>query len=315
MLFSDLLDLPEDAASVVGALGARQRAVVLVQVLDPDEADLGFSGKVRLKAIEGDAEVETDADAVRIHESRSLDLLNSALEEAKRLDNEMQQQEQDRKKAELLKAYRDALTAQIALRDETEAYTDKDNLTRRDRAALRSIANEQDSIREALEVILESTEELADAEVYTFAHGRLTKLTEAASNNLRETQPLAASRRQTAAIAVLQGIVESLQEDAPPRDDNFNDGGGGGGNNGDSGGQQPQQLLPPIAQLRLLRQMQADLLDRTRLTDELQGEPGVDSTTDLGAEQRQLGEIGSGIIEKMSEQSSEGQGQMPIQPE
>ena len=256
---------------------------------------------------------QIENDAVREHESRSLDLLTRALEEAQRLEDEMEQQEQERKKAELLKAYRDALTAQIALRDETETYADKENLTRRDRAALRGIADEQDSIRKALGIILESTEELADAEVFTFAHTRLNSLTETASANLRDAQAIAAARRQTAAVSVLQGIVESLQDDAPPKDDNFNDGAGGG--SGDSGGQQPQELLPPIAQLRLLRQMQSDLLNRTRLTDDLPGEPGVDTPSELGAEQRQLGAIGGGIIEKMNQQSGEGPGEMPIQPE
>ena len=256
---------------------------------------------------------DIDPDAVREHEARSLDLLKRAHEEAQRLEDQMQKQEQDRKKAELLKAYRDALTAQIALRDETEGYVGKENLTRRDRAQLRTIAAEQDSIRDALEIILESTEELAEAEVYTFAHERINALTTTASENLRAAAPTAAARRQTATIALLQGIVESLQDEAPPKDDDFNDGGGGGG--GDSGGQQPEELLPPIAQLRLLKMMQTDLLNRTRLTDELPGEPGVDSPAELGAEQRQLGKIGSGIIEKMSKQSGEGPGVKPIQPQ
>ena len=45
--------------------GGGPRALVLVQVLDPRERDLTFKGKVRLKAIEGDTIVVTDADAVR----------------------------------------------------------------------------------------------------------------------------------------------------------------------------------------------------------------------------------------------------------
>jgi len=256
---------------------------------------------------------QIEPDAVREHEARSLDILKRALEEAQRLEDKMQQQEQDRKKAELLEAYRDALTAQIALRDETDGYAAKDNLTRRDKASLRRIADEQESIAGALDIILESTDELADAEVFTFAHRRLGALSAAAAANLRDAAPAGAARRQTAAVAVLQGIVESLQDQAPPKDDDFNDGGGGGG--GDNGGQQPEELLPPIAQLRLLRLMQSDLLGRTRQTDEIPGEPGVDTPAELGSEQRQLGEIGGAIIEKMSQDSKEGPGVKPTQPE
>jgi uncharacterized protein (DUF58 family) len=65
LVLSDLLDLPSPAMAAVAALGARSRALVVVQVLDPVERDLGFSGKVRLRAIEQDRTVETDADAVR----------------------------------------------------------------------------------------------------------------------------------------------------------------------------------------------------------------------------------------------------------
>ena len=65
VLFSDLIDLHDDALRAVAALGGGPRALVLVQVLDPRERDLSFAGKVRLRAIEGDTIVVTDADAVR----------------------------------------------------------------------------------------------------------------------------------------------------------------------------------------------------------------------------------------------------------
>jgi uncharacterized protein (DUF58 family) len=65
IVFSDLIDLHADALRAVTALGSGPRALVLVQVLDPRERDLSFHGKVRLRAIEGNALVVTDADAVR----------------------------------------------------------------------------------------------------------------------------------------------------------------------------------------------------------------------------------------------------------
>lgn len=65
VVFSDLLDLPPGAAGEIAAMGGRGRALVVVQVLDPCERDLDFRGKVRLRAIEGSAEVVTAAAAVR----------------------------------------------------------------------------------------------------------------------------------------------------------------------------------------------------------------------------------------------------------
>jgi hypothetical protein len=65
VLFSDLLDLPERALASFTALATAGRCLIAVQVLDPSEIDLDFSGQVRLRAFEGDAVVEADADAVR----------------------------------------------------------------------------------------------------------------------------------------------------------------------------------------------------------------------------------------------------------
>jgi uncharacterized protein (DUF58 family) len=65
VLLSDLLDLPDGALSSFTALATSGRTLIAVQVLDPVEAELGFSGNVRLRSVEGDVVVEADADAVR----------------------------------------------------------------------------------------------------------------------------------------------------------------------------------------------------------------------------------------------------------
>jgi uncharacterized protein (DUF58 family) len=64
VLFSDFLDVPDEVVRRVAVLGA-ERVLVAVQVLDPVEVDLGFTGRVRLREIEGSAIVTTDADKVR----------------------------------------------------------------------------------------------------------------------------------------------------------------------------------------------------------------------------------------------------------
>jgi uncharacterized protein (DUF58 family) len=71
VLFSDLVDLPDAALSAFTALATRGRALVVVRVLDAVEEGLGFTGHVRLRALEGGAVVEADADAVRaVYEER-----------------------------------------------------------------------------------------------------------------------------------------------------------------------------------------------------------------------------------------------------
>jgi uncharacterized protein (DUF58 family) len=73
VLFSDLLDLPGRALAAFAALGAGGRGLFAVQILDPAEAELDFHGNVRLRALEGDAVVEADADTVRAEYRARLD--------------------------------------------------------------------------------------------------------------------------------------------------------------------------------------------------------------------------------------------------
>jgi uncharacterized protein (DUF58 family) len=70
---SDLLDLEEEDVRAVVSLGSGARALVLVQILDPRERDLSFRGTVRLRSIEGQALISTDADAVRAGYLRKLE--------------------------------------------------------------------------------------------------------------------------------------------------------------------------------------------------------------------------------------------------
>jgi uncharacterized protein (DUF58 family) len=65
VVLSDLLDLPAAAADRISAIAARGRILVVVQVLDPDEATLPFEGTVRLRSLEGSVVVETDVETTR----------------------------------------------------------------------------------------------------------------------------------------------------------------------------------------------------------------------------------------------------------
>lgn len=69
VVFSDLLDLPDDAADSIGALGTRGRPLAVVEVLDPEEATLPYEGPIRLRAAEAGpndvVSIQTDAPTVR----------------------------------------------------------------------------------------------------------------------------------------------------------------------------------------------------------------------------------------------------------
>jgi uncharacterized protein (DUF58 family) len=82
VFLSDLLDLPADAADRVASLASAGRVVLVVQVLDPAEVDLPYSGTVRLRASEGGAVVETDADTARPRYVKALADLTEGWREA-----------------------------------------------------------------------------------------------------------------------------------------------------------------------------------------------------------------------------------------
>jgi uncharacterized protein (DUF58 family) len=65
VLLSDLIDLPEETLDRFTALGMGGRVLLAVQVLDPVELTFPFEGTVRLRALEGGAVIETDADSTR----------------------------------------------------------------------------------------------------------------------------------------------------------------------------------------------------------------------------------------------------------
>ena len=65
ILFSDLLDLPRASAEAFAALGARDRILLAVRVLDPVEAEFPFNEPVRLKDSEGQTIIETDGAMAR----------------------------------------------------------------------------------------------------------------------------------------------------------------------------------------------------------------------------------------------------------
>lgn len=81
VVLSDLLDLPAGALEGFAALGARGRVLVVVQILDPDEADFPFEGHVLLRALEGKAAVETDAETVRDRYLQALEAQTSTWRE------------------------------------------------------------------------------------------------------------------------------------------------------------------------------------------------------------------------------------------
>ncbi len=248
-----------------------------------------------------------DAPLAQRHENVSLDRLEAALEEAQQQLEDAEQREREQRKRELKQAYTDAL----ALQNEISAQTDplvKDRLSRRERAEARDLGSREQELRETLRTLLAQYEEITAAGVFDYAHQRLDSQLDSVGTTLTAGKVTHTERRRQASIeSMLAGLIEAL-DDPESKQSDFDQGSSQGGE-GQSGQQQQEQLIPPLAELRLLRTMQQDLLDQTRMMDALGS--SQDEAREVGAVQDDLARQGEILIEKMKQQQ---QGQQPMPP-
>ncbi|MBL8876885.1 MAG: hypothetical protein JNM86_13900 [Phycisphaerae bacterium] len=238
-----------------------------------------------------------DSPAADRWERSALARLTEARDLARKLSERSEKSEQDKQREELRKAYDQSLQQQIAIRADTSGFVGKE-LSRRDRAAVRSLGEKQEELRVQLSELQTRTKELSEQGVFNFSHKRLDSLMDRAGSTLKDGVASAGvDGDQAASAALLRSLVDTLTE-AKNDDDFRNAEGGGGGGGGQQGG--PRPIIPPIAELKLLRALQQDAAGRTREASE---KPSDASTiAEIGRFQRELAEQGETLIKKLAEQ-------------
>jgi hypothetical protein len=241
------------------------------------------------------------------HERESLRLLRLAKAEARKLEQQAEQRETDRKRAELRRAYRDALEEQVAIQGQTEPLIGR-AVDRRERMQVRALGERQEALRASLDELRKETGEIDEAGVFSYAHERLDAATGIAGKKLRAGQAdRAVSRNQESAIRILHSLMQAL-DDAAQEDDEFRDeqqdesGGGGGGQSGE------QPLIPPFAELKLLRGMQQEAMEVTRAIDEARESAAPEELAAIAEFQRSLHQRADELVQKLQPQ------QLPAQP-
>ncbi len=273
---------------------------------------LSRAGDAQTRAIAGLRAEAPAAEAILLDEDESLDRLREARDEAARLDQQQQDLEQQQKKAELRAAYRALLERQTAVQKGIRPLADAAELDRRDRATARELAADQTSIRRDLADVLASSEELEEAKVIEYTHQALDEATARAANALAEARPAPALSDATRAVAYLQGLLEALREDEQG-DQQFAEGAGGGGGGG-GGGSGASALVPPVAELKLLRSLQAQVMIDTRLVGD--GVGGAADIERLGKAQRDLVELGQNLMQRLQQQGGGPAPEMrPLEPQ
>lgn len=250
-----------------------------------------------------------DPTGVQGSEEESLSRLKEARELAAKLQEQLQQQEQARKKAELIQAYRDLHERQAALQAETQPLAGA-AMDRRQRVMARQLGNQQAQIRVDAMDLLQKTEDLADAFVFQAGHQQIDTLAGQVVEDLRAATigPMQLMREQDIAerfLALATALQDSQSDQEFEEPGDANSGGGGGG-----GGGPPPPLVPPMAQLKLLRALQESVYRSTRLLDEsgaaLDEAARSARLDDLGASQKQLTDLAQQLIEMMQQQQEGG---------
>lgn len=249
------------------------------------------------KAIKGLRAATVDPVVVREHENTSLDSLKQARERAQKLDKEAEDREQRQKTAELQKAYREALEKQLALRGETAPFAEVAELSRRDRVLVRKLAEPQAAIRDSLADLVKKTADLQQAKVFDFAHKRLDSFTTRAAGALEGADARLALSQEDAAIKTLKGLIEAMS-DAKKKDDPFDKGQQDSGGEGNGQGEQKKKLIPPGRELKLLRALQADVLEQTAALEKTPGQTPKAAIEELANQQRAIAEVADDLLKR-----------------
>jgi hypothetical protein len=198
----------------------------------------------------------------------ALAALDNALAELKKLESKVNPNLNSKKLAEFVKQYEEIKKDQIAVKGTTEeletrrlAEDDKE-LDRLDKLKAGGLAITQGGLIDRING-LNKDPELGKIDVVVWMNQQVTESMDVSKTRLEKLQlgKLTASAQQ-AAVDRIQLIIDALKEEQA-RQSEFKSPSGGGGGGG--GGKPP--LVPPIAQLKLLKAMQLVVNDQTKAVD------------------------------------------------
>ena len=241
-----------------------------------------------------------DGEAANTAEERSLELLREAVELAAALAESVREMETLRQRGELLTAYRAFAERQIAVRSQALNLVSDEPLDRRRLVEARGLARSQEQIRQGLDELRASRTEVAESPVFRHVHELIDGWSRLVTDALgRGDVARRTTDRQQRIADSIGRLIEALALVAQQPEEFAGQRAGGGG----SGGGTPQ-LVPPIAELKLIRGMQEQVYNLTRVIDgrtDLDPAARTDQLRDLGQTQQTLRDLGLQLIEELKQ--------------
>ena len=233
-------------------------------------------------------------------EERSLALLREARSLAEQLEESVEQRELMRQRTEIVAAYREFAEREVALRTATLELLAQVPLDRRGLMNARRLGTAQEEIRVGLHDLRVTTPEILEAPVFSHVHARIDDWATQVTETLRGGElDQSAVRRQQRIADSIGRLIAALEDLITPPDKFAGSQGAGQGRQG-----QPPPLIPPIAELMLLRGMQEQVYEETRIVDAHTGiEAGErrERLAELGGDQRSLLRLGREMAEALQQ--------------
>lgn len=249
-----------------------------------------------------------DDDLIRDRLEESLGSLRSALELARTEQDAAQKKADDRRKDEIRSTYLDLseLQASIYLDSSDLLGEIVDEPSRRQTMRLRRLSIDQESIRLQLEGLLEEHPDLTESLLVTGIHEMVDAWSLEVSETLSEGDIDTRTLDQESMIMdSILNLVSALQDD-PSQPETFEQNERepqpGGEESGDgSSDSQPQPLIPPLAELEMLRSLQEQVYART-IRAEKNSDGDTRTLKDIADMQKRLHDLGTRLLEQMMEQ-------------
>lgn len=242
---------------------------------------------------------DSRTDAKRTQQD-SLTHLQDALKKVQQARKKEQNQQAKQRKQELQKLYNELAQKQDELRKAT-ADASQGPASRKQRADLIELGQQEADLRVKIAAVKERVESTL---IFLPVHEQLDQSLASVVADLRAGQggPLVVSEQEQIA-STLRAMADALKADSPPepfassKDPSGGDGGGGGG--------PAPKPVPPLAELKLLRQQQESVYLATRaIADAPPQTPGRDQALSrLATRQQRLAEMGKQMIEQLNKAS------------
>ncbi|WP_432798491.1 hypothetical protein [Poriferisphaera sp. WC338] len=291
-------------------LQIRRRTQAAVQVALGSDQTKDVAGVIKEAATkQGDAILAMRSGQraqIIAEQGRAVELLEEALRQVQQIKRNKDAAKSLKQRQELRDAYLKLAEQQEALRQKVSQWEGKEKTSRRERAQMIKQAAIQMEIGKGVSVLGEKVKE---ANVFRHEHDRIIVLSDYVTRTLRrgvmEELVLRSQDQISRSLRMMAAVLDEQMKDSA-----FNEGqsgGSGGGQGGDKA-----KMIPPLAELKLLRGMQAALIEETVAYNKVIEERNIDSgklqddqvLQAISTRQRDLAVLAEKMIEQMKKASS-----------